>query len=100
MIVISARMSVRPDQRQRAIDSALTMAAASEAESGCQAYRFGADLSDPNQFHLFECWDSAEVLEAHFSSPHMAAFARDAGEVLAGPVEGTRFEVSGSAPLF
>jgi len=100
VIVISGRLPVRPDQRQRAIDSALAMAAASEAEEGCKEYRFAADLQDQNVFHIFECWESTEALDTHFATPHMAEFMKTAGEVLAGPANVTRFEVSSSAPLF
>ena len=100
MIVVGVDLPINPDHRQRALDAALVMAAASEAEAGCIAYRFGADLADPNLFHLFECWESPEAMEAHMASPHMATFMQEAGAVLAGAPVGTRYEVASSTSLF
>lgn len=100
MIVISGRLAIRSDQRDRAIAAATALMAATRAEPGCREYTFAADLSDPDVFHLFEHWDSEESLKAHFKTPHMAEFMGVAGELLAGPVDGTRFDVAGSAPLF
>jgi quinol monooxygenase YgiN len=100
MIVVSGQLPLRPDARDRAIDAARTMAAASEAEAGCTAYRFAIDVDDPNLLHLFECWESQEAIDTHSASAHMAEFMQLAGEVLGGTPEITRYEVSSSGPLF
>jgi quinol monooxygenase YgiN len=99
VIVISGKMPIRPEQRERAVAGALQMAAASEAEDGCITYRFTADLSDPNLFHLFECWDNEDAATTHMSTPHMADFVKLIGDVAGGPFDATRFEVSSSGPL-
>lgn len=100
MIVVSGRFPIRPDQRDRAVEGALKMSEASEAEPGCQTYRFSTDLADPNVFHLFECWETDEAIDTHASSAHMAEFMKLAADVLAGAPQVTRYEVSASAPLF
>jgi quinol monooxygenase YgiN len=100
VIVISGRITIRPEQRDRAVEGALRMAAASRAEDGCQEYRFSADLADPNVFYLFECWENPEAMTTHMASTHMADFMKLAGDVVGGPFEATRFEVSSSGPLF
>lgn len=100
MIVINGRLTVRSDQRDRAVAAATALMAATRAEPGCREYTFAADLSEPDVFHFFEQWESEEALNGHFAAPHMAEFLGMAGELLAGPVAATRFDVSGSAPLF
>ncbi len=100
MIVISGRLTIRPDQRDRAVAAAAALMAATRAEPGCADYTFSADLSDPDVFYFFERWDSEEALKSHFDAPHMAEFMGVAGELLAGPAAATRFDVSESAPLF
>lgn len=100
MIVISGRLRVRADQRDRAVAAAAALMSATRAEEGCAEYTFSADLSDPDTFCFFERWDSEEALKSHQRAPHMKEFMGVAAEVLAGAAEGTRYEVSGSAPLF
>jgi quinol monooxygenase YgiN len=47
---------------------------ATRAEPGCLHYSFAADLVDPDIMRITEKWENPEALEAHFKSPHMAAF--------------------------
>ena len=63
--------------------AALKMSAASEAESGCRAYRFYSDLRDANTFLLYEEWESEEALAAHFKTPHMAEFQAQLPDIIA-----------------
>jgi quinol monooxygenase YgiN len=100
MIVISGRLPVRSDQRDRAVAAATALMTATQAEEGCAEYTFSADLADPDAFCFFERWESEDALKAHQRSAHMKEFMGVAAEVLAGAPEGTRYDVSGSAPLF
>ena len=100
MIVIAGTARVHPEQRERAIEAARVMVEASRAEPGCRQYRFSTDLDDPNVVHVFEEWDSAEALEVHFATPHMAEFQAALGATLDGAPEITRFEVTVAGPLF
>lgn len=100
MIVISGRLSVRSDQRDRAVAAANALMSATRAEEGCAEYTFSADLSDPDTFCFFERWESEEALKSHQGSAHMKEFMGVAAEVLAGAPDGTRYDISGSAPLF
>ncbi len=74
MIILGGTVRFHPEDRQAALAAIQRMMAASRAEEGCLAYTFSADLSDPNTLHLFEVWASAEALEAHGQTPHMAEF--------------------------
>jgi quinol monooxygenase YgiN len=85
MTVVAGTVRVRPEKRDEAIRVALTMARATQAESGCRTYRFYADLEDPAVFFIFEEWESEEALGAHFQTEHMAAFQAALPELVAGP---------------
>jgi len=99
MIVIAGSVRVRPEARERAIQVALEMAAATQKEAGCRAYRFSADLTEPTLFYLHEEWDDAGALTRHFATPHMATFQAALPGLLAGPPTITRFEVTSAGPL-
>jgi quinol monooxygenase YgiN len=100
MIVVSGRLPVRPDQRDRAVAAVTALMSATRAEEGCAEYTFSADLTDPDVFCFFERWESEETMKAHQGSPHFAEFLGIAAEVVGGRPEGTRYDVSGSASIF
>ncbi|MEZ5142851.1 MAG: putative quinol monooxygenase [Acidimicrobiales bacterium] len=99
MIVVKATARIKPEQRERAVAAALTMAEATEAEPGNISYTFSADLADPNVFHLFEEWEDEEALVAHFGLPHMAEFVTALGDVLDGAMPTTKYVVASHGPL-
>ena len=100
MIVIQGTIVINPAKREVAIEAANTMRAATIVEDGCLAYRFGFTTDDPNVLMVAEQWESEEKLMAHAKSPHMAAFGAAIGDVIGGPADVLRFEVSSSGPLF
>ncbi|MEL7487756.1 MAG: putative quinol monooxygenase, partial [Pseudomonadota bacterium] len=72
------------------------MIAASRAEPGCIDYRYGLDVSAPNEMVVVEYWEDWAALEAHFETPHMADWraalagvvvSRDIKACEAGPVK-------------
>ena len=99
MIVIAGRVRVRAERRDDAARIALRMAEATRAEPGCVEYRFSGDLADPTVFYLFEHWESAEALQRHFETPHMAEFRKHLPGLLAGPTTVQRYEVTSVAPM-
>ncbi|MGH9013366.1 MAG: putative quinol monooxygenase [Acidimicrobiia bacterium] len=74
MIIVSGTFEVDAASRDEALRVAATMTEASRAESGCVDYGFWADPGDPTRFRVFEEWKSAEALDAHFTTDHLAAF--------------------------
>jgi quinol monooxygenase YgiN len=67
------------------------------AEPGCRRYTFATTLVDPDRFLLVSEWDSAEALDAHYSSTVFAAFQFDLHGLLAQPTEMTAHSVEASA---
>jgi len=94
MIIIAGTITINPDRRQEAIQAALQMAEATQAERGCLAYQFYADLQEPNTFFIFEEWETEEALAAHFQSEHMKAFQAQLPQFVAGQPQIKQYQVS------
>ena len=95
MLLIAGTIKVKPETRAEAVQAALKMAKATQAEAGCKSYGFYADLDDPNTFLIFEQWESEAALMAHFQSPHMAEFNSVVPRFIAAAPSIDRYEVSG-----
>ena len=94
MIVITGKATIKPEHWGEAMQKALQMSAASEAEAGCHSYRFYVDPIDRNTFFVFEQWDSTEALMQHFQSPHFRAFGAYLQSILTSAMEIKRYEVT------
>ncbi|MGH7893743.1 MAG: putative quinol monooxygenase [Candidatus Binatia bacterium] len=99
MIVIAGHVRIKPEERATAVRVALAMAEATRHESGCREYRFTTDLADPCVFHIYEEWESAEALQQHFATPHMAEFQRRLPSIVAGPASIMRYEVASATRM-
>jgi len=100
MIVIEGHARLRASELDEAVRAGSVMAATSRDEPGCIDYRFAIDIDDPLVVRIFEQWESAAALEAHFAAPHFAAFSGVIVRAVDGAAEFTKFEVSSSGPLF
>ena len=99
MIVIAGSVRIKAEARAAAVRAALAMAEATRREAGCCAYRFSSDLADPMVVYIHEEWESAEALERHFATPHMAEFRGRLPELVAGPAAIMRYEVTSAAAM-
>ena len=63
------------------------------AEAGCINYDLHQSQMDPALFVFYENWTSEAHLEAHSKSPHIQSLRKVAGEILAGPIEITKWQV-------
>lgn len=63
----------------------------SRAERGCLEYSLHESLNDPTLFVIYQVWEDEEVLAAHGTAQHTAAFRRAAPGVLDGPIGNTRW---------
>lgn len=99
MIVVTGTITLDPAKATDAKAAMLTMMEASNAEAGCQSYRFVADLAEPGTFHVVEQWDDADAIDAHNASPHMAALLSSMGELGVTGTEIWRHDVSATSRL-
>jgi len=100
MIIITARASVRPDQRDAAISAAHEMRKLTLDEPGCIDYRFWNATDAPDVFLVLEQWEGQTALDIHLAAPHTTAFLTDIAPAVEEAIEVTRFEVSNHGPLF
>jgi quinol monooxygenase YgiN len=99
MLVIAGTVKIKPETRAEAVQAALKMAKASQAEAGCRSYAFYADIEDPNTFLIFERWESEAALMTHFQTPHMAEFNAAIPRFLAAPPSINRYDVAAEMKL-
>lgn len=99
MLVVAGHIAIDPSHREEAIAAAVRMMEETAKEAGCLSYVFSADLRDPGRFRIFEEWESAEALEAHFAAPHMAEFQKAVAELGVREMKVQRYEVSSVGPV-
>ncbi|WP_448585354.1 putative quinol monooxygenase [Thermaurantiacus sp.] len=68
-ILISGEIDMVPGTRDAALAGAADLIAEALAEPGCRHYSWTADPANPDRIHVFEEWDDAETLAAHFRAP-------------------------------
>lgn len=73
-VLIAGTVRVPPENLDRFRPHMETMLAASRAEDGCLAYSYAVDVADPGLVRVFEAWRDEAALQAHFQTPHMAAW--------------------------
>jgi quinol monooxygenase YgiN len=100
VLVIAGRVRLHQAELEETVRAGSVIAAASRTEPGCIEYRYAIDIEDPLVLQLFEHWESAAALQAHFATPHFLAFSEVLLRAADGAAEFTRFEVSTAAPLF
>jgi quinol monooxygenase YgiN len=76
-LIVAGTFRVPPENAAALAPHMAAMVAASRTEDGCLAYAFARDLTDEGLVHVFELWRDQAALDAHFQTPHMAAW-RDA----------------------
>lgn len=75
MIVVEGWVRMDAAEIERLRPAAVEMMRATKAEEpGCLEYAYAVDLAEPGLLRVIERWASADALDAHFKTPHMAAF--------------------------
>ena len=98
MFAIAGRMQFDESVRDDLIGVLDELNTKSPGEAGCVTYAFTADLSDPNTFRFFECWEDEATFDAHCATPHYVDFTTRFLPKLTA-VEATRFEISDTTKL-
>ena len=74
MLIVAGSIIAEPGGREPFLSAVQPMVAATLEEAGCREYAFTPDPNDDNRVLLYELWDDQSSLDAHFASPHMAAW--------------------------
>lgn len=71
MIAIAGRITVDPARRDECVATSVPFQLATRREEpGCLTYDFLVDATTPDTVCVFELWEDAETLEAHFNHPN------------------------------
>lgn len=80
-----AIITAKPEGAEQVAAELTKLADATHAEAGCLHYSLHRGLEDPNTFVTIEKWDSAESLQQHLASDHIAAALGATSELLTVP---------------
>jgi quinol monooxygenase YgiN len=83
LLTVFATMRAAPGKRAEVREALAALVSPTTAEDGCVTYDLHQGIDDPDTFHFYENWESAEALEAHSRAPHIAAFGARASDLLA-----------------
>lgn len=86
MIIIHARMSVKPEKREEFLQEIEAVMEGSQAEAGNNSYDLFQDPKDANSFVMVENWKDMEAVQAHNTSSHFQKFSSAAKEMLNAPL--------------
>jgi quinol monooxygenase YgiN len=92
-LTVIAHIRAKPGQESRVRQVLQGLVSPTRAEAGCINYDLHQSKTDPALFVFYENWTSEAHLDAHSKSPHIQSFRKVAGEILAGPVEITKWRV-------
>jgi quinol monooxygenase YgiN len=70
MIVVTGRMHIAPESRERFAAIATEMCSRSREDAGCSGYRVYADLEQADRYVIVEEWADDDALQQHFTQPH------------------------------
>jgi quinol monooxygenase YgiN len=99
MLIVAGEIEIDPTHRLDAIAAAREVMEATREEPGCRTYVFTTELDHPGRFRIFEEWESQEALDAHFTTPHMAAFQAKLGGLGVLAVRVQKYEVARVGPV-
>jgi quinol monooxygenase YgiN len=87
MIVVTGRMRIVPENRERYVEVTTRMCSRSREEDGCHGYRVYADLEQDDRYVIVEEWADDEALQRHFAEAHTREFLTALFPLLAEPAD-------------
>jgi quinol monooxygenase YgiN len=88
-VTVIARIKAKTGEVQRVKEELLKLLAPTRAENGCINFDMHQGAADHSQFLFHENWTSEAALKAHFETPHIKNWLRQAEGLLAEPLEVT-----------
>ncbi len=85
IVTVIAHARAKPGQQEQAREILEELVSPSRAEEGCINYDLHQSTEHPELFVFHENWTSAEALDAHAKSEHIARFRKKLGAVLEEP---------------
>ena len=91
LFTVVARLRAKSGQEARLRGELQGLVGPTRAEAGCVTYDLHESMSEPGCFLFLEIWKSPADLEAHFETPHMLAIAKVLPDLLAEPMDLTKW---------
>jgi len=99
MVIVMGRAKFGPGEIDRLHSAMETQIAATRAEDGCLSYAFARDVIDRDVLHIAERWRDQAAIDAHFATPHMAAFGAALGAAKVESLLVTAYDSTGERVL-
>jgi quinol monooxygenase YgiN len=87
VIVVTGRVQVPPEYRERFLEVATEMCRQSRKDPGCDGYGVYQDLEQADRYVFLEEWADDAALQQHFVQPHTSAFMTDLSGLLGEPAD-------------
>ncbi|MCQ6561292.1 putative quinol monooxygenase [Paenibacillus mendelii] len=87
MIIIHARLQVKPDQEQSFLEEMRTLLPQTRAEAGNISYDLLKSTEQAHHYTMVELWKDMGAAASHNSSAHFTAFLQKAAAFLAAPMD-------------
>ena len=92
-ITVLALVKAKEGMEETVRQELLSLVSPTRLELGCINYDVHQAADDKSQFMFYENWKSMEDLQKHRETPHLKAYKKKAGSLLAKPIEVTLFEM-------
>lgn len=93
MIMVQSTFQLDPEKKDEVISLMKNMVRLCRQEHGCLSYEYYEGVTDPYQIILLQEWESADCLQEHYQTDHMAGFLSKLKKYLDSPIS-TRSYVS------
>ncbi len=100
MIIIAGTVDVDPEQRAAALEAGRPLIEPTLAQKGCLAYDWLPDPLRPGRIVVYERWESAEDLAAHFAGPHYVAMRDTIARFGLRGADVAKYEIARSEPVY
>jgi quinol monooxygenase YgiN len=87
MIVVTGRVRIAAENRERFAEAAIEMCRRSRQELGCCGYRVYAELEQDDRYVIVEEWADDDALQSHFAEPYTREFLAKLLPLLAEPAD-------------
>lgn len=99
MLIVTGVFKLAAEDVNTMKKAAAVMAKATRTEPDCITYAFWQSVEDDTLFRVYEEWKDQAALDAHFATPHMAAFRATLGKAQVISREVVKFTAGEVVPL-
>jgi len=93
MIVVTAKMKVKPEFMNQFMVEAETLIKLTRCEDGCLSYNLYSDTANSDDMIMLEFWEDMECLDSHMESEHFIAFGKAIPTCMDAEIDISKYEV-------